>query len=220
MSLDHLHALAIEIKGFLAQDEAEALFSLGRDYAPLGPCLEIGSYCGLSTLYLGAGVQESKGVLFSIDHHKGSEEHQPGEEYHDPDLFDCKSGGMNSFPALQRTLRLAELEDTVVPIVASSALTAQGWATPLSLVFIDGGHSLDSALADYSSWVSWIRPGGILAIHDIFPDPSQGGQAPYEIYNLALASGLFTELPMVNTLGCLRRISRLQGSVNCSGYGP
>ena len=206
MPLDRLHAIAEQIKGFLAPDEAEALFALGRDCALLGPCLEIGSYCGLSTLYLGSGIRESGGVLFSIDHHTGSEEHQPGEEYHDPDLYDERLGGMNSFPFFRRTLRLAGLEDTVVPVVASSALTARAWATPVSLVFIDGGHSLESALADYRSWACWVRPGGILAIHDLFPDPDQGGQAPYQIYKLALASGLFNELPMINTLGRLRRI--------------
>jgi len=205
MSLDHLHTLSRDIKGFLAQDEAEALYGLGRDYAPLGPGLEVGSYCGLSTLYLGSGVRESGGVLFSIDHHQGSEEHQPGEEYHDPELYDSRQEVMNSFPAFQRTVRLARLENTVVPIVATSFLTAKAWATPLSLVFIDGGHSLESALADYRCWAAWVRPGGILAVHDIFSDPAQGGQAPYEIYKLALASGLFEALPMVNTLGCLQR---------------
>jgi predicted O-methyltransferase YrrM len=207
MSLDHLHTLSKNIKGFLARDEAEALFALGRQCAPLGPCLEIGSYCGLSTLYLGSGVKASGGVLFSIDHHQGSEEHQPGEQYHDPELYDSRLETMNSFPAFLQTLRLAGLQETVVPIVASSALTAKAWAGPLSLVFIDGGHSLESALTDYRSWASWVRPGGILAIHDIFPDPAQGGQAPYEIYKLALASGLFEELPMINTLGCLQRRS-------------
>jgi hypothetical protein len=205
MFLDSLYTIAKEIRGFLAQDEAEVLFALGRDCAPLGPCLEIGSYCGLSTLYLGSGVKASGGVLFSVDHHRGSEEHQPGEEFHDPELYDPHLEAMNSFPALQQTLRLAHLEHTVVPIVASSAMTAKAWGTPLSLVFIDGGHSLESALTDYRSWASWVRPGGMLAIHDIFPDPAQGGQAPYAIYKLALASGLFKELPTVNTLGCLQR---------------
>lgn len=216
-SINELHELAQGVKGFLAEDEAEALYVLGRQCAPLGPCLEIGSYCGLSTLYLGSGVQAAGGVLFSIDHHQGSEEHQPGEEYHDPELYDPNVRRMNSFPAMQHTLHQAGLEDTVVPIVASSALTARAWATPVSMVFIDGGHSLKSALIDYRAWVSWIRPGGILAIHDIFPDPSQGGQAPYEIFQRALASGLFEELSMISTLARLQRIPRVQPPMNASG---
>ena len=74
------------------------------------------------------------------------------------------------------------------------------------MVFIDGGHSLDAAMADYRAWATHVAVGGILAIHDIFPDSTQGGQAPYTIWKLAKASGLFEELPTVNTLGLFRRI--------------
>ena len=194
------------IKGFLAADEGRALYALGVTQSRLGPCLEIGSYCGLSTVYLGLGIRENDGVLFSIDHHQGSEEHQPGEEYHDPDLLDPVSGRFDSFPEFRNTLRRAGLEDTVVPIVAGSAVVARQWGTPLALLFIDGGHSFESALSDYRSWVSHLKPGGVLAIHDLFPDPSQGGQAPYTIYTMALASGLFEEIQQVNTLGMLKRL--------------
>jgi hypothetical protein len=83
---------------------------------------------------------------------------------------------------------------------------ARFWATPLSLVFIDGGHTFEAAFADYSSWTPHLMPGGYLLIHDIFADPSKGGQAPRCIYELALASGLFTEHPMTGTLGVLQRI--------------
>jgi MMP 1-O-methyltransferase len=174
--------------------------------APLGPCLEVGSYCGKSTLYLGAACREQGQQLFAIDHHRGSEEHQPGEEYHDPDLLDPATGRIDSFRAFRATLARAGLEDTVVPVVAPSALAGRHWHTPLALVFIDGGHSRAAALTDYRTWAPHVLPGGMLAIHDIFPDPADGGQAPYEIYRLALASGLFVEEPMTRTLGVLRRL--------------
>ena len=51
-----------------------------------------------------------------------------------------------------------------------------------------------------------IVPGGYLAIHDIFPDPADGGQTPFEIYQLALASGLFETVGTRRTLGVLKRI--------------
>lgn len=195
-----------DIKGFLAEDEGRALYELGKRQGRLGPCLEIGGYCGLSTVYLGLGVRESGGVLFSIDHHQGSEEHQPGEEYHDPDLVDPWTGYIDSFPEFRKNIRRAGLEDTVVPVVAGSALVARQWTTPLALVFIDGGHSLEAALSDYHSWALQVIPGGILAVHDIFFDPARGGQAPHEVYQTALASGLFQKEAMVNTLGILRRL--------------
>ncbi|MCR9261435.1 MAG: class I SAM-dependent methyltransferase [Pseudomonadaceae bacterium] len=194
------------VKGFLDPDEGARLYALACEVSPLGPCLEVGSYCGKSTVYLGSACQSESGLLFALDHHRGSEEHQRGEEYHDPELYDEVLGLMDTLPALRRTLVNSNLEDCVVPLVGSSALVGRFWQIPLSLVFIDGGHSLESALIDYRTWSTHIVSGGILAIHDIFPDPSQGGQAPYTIYNLAVASGLFEALPGTKTLGVLRRI--------------
>ncbi|MCP4749322.1 MAG: class I SAM-dependent methyltransferase [Proteobacteria bacterium] len=194
------------VKGFLALDEGETLYRYALEASRFGPCLEIGSYCGKSTVYLGTACRDTGAVLYALDHHRGSEEHQPGEEYHDSELYDSDQGQFDSFREFRRTLKRTQLEDCVVPIVTSSSVAAQSWATPLAMVFIDGGHSLEAVLSDYRSWAGHVIPGGILAIHDIFPDPTQGGQAPYEIWKMALASGLFEKVEVVNTLGILRRI--------------
>jgi len=198
-------SLLESIKGFLDEAEGCRLYEIASEAVRRGPCLEIGGYCGKSTVYLGTACKENRQVLFSIDHHCGSEEHQPGEEYFDPNLYDEKNGRVDTFNAFRSTLRRAELEDTVVPLVCRSELAARRWATPLSLVFIDGGHSHASVYTDYSAWAGHILPGGYLLIHDIFKDPKKGGQAPYDIYRLAAGSGLFQELPMTQTLGVLRR---------------
>jgi predicted O-methyltransferase YrrM len=204
MKLDD--ALLAEIKGFLDKEEGQCLYEIALKASRLGPCLEIGSYCGKSAYYLGSACRENNGILFSIDHHRGSEEQQPGEEYFDPDLFDAESGCIDSFKEFRRIIAKAGLAETVVPIVCPSEVAARLWATPLSLVFIDGGHSSKAALTDYECWGRHIIPKGYLLIHDIFIDPAKGGQAPYEVYKLAKASGLFRELPMVKTLGVLQRI--------------
>lgn len=193
------------VKGFLDPAEGAALYQHCLATAALGPCLEVGSYCGKSTVYLGTAAKQAQGIVYAVDHHRGSEEHQLGEEYHDPDLYDQQAGLMDSFREFRKTMRSAKLEEHVVPIVAPSLVAARQWATPLGMVFIDGGHSLEAALNDYRSWAGHVCTGGILAIHDIFPDPTQGGQAPYDIWKLAKASGLFEELPMVKTLGLFRR---------------
>lgn len=206
--LAKLHALPV--KGFLPPPEAERLYELGAMAAPSGPMLEIGSYCGKSTLYLGSACKEAGTVLFCVDHHQGSEEQQPGEAFHDPELVNPATGAMDTLPFFRETLRLAGLADHVVPVLAPSHLAAASWATPLSLVFIDGGHTFTAAVTDYVCWSSHILPGGLLVVHDIFERPDQGGQAPYYVYNMALASGLFEELPMKGTLGALRKKSGLQ----------
>jgi predicted O-methyltransferase YrrM len=204
MNLDA--ALLKDMKGFLDQEEGRCLYEIALAASCLGPCLEIGSYCGKSAIYLGSACKANNGILFSIDHHCGSDEQQPGEEYFDPDLFDAQSGRIDTFKEFRRMIEKAALADTIVPIVCRSAVAARLWATPLSLVFIDGGHSYDAVFTDYQCWSRHIMPDGYLLIHDIFIDPAKGGQAPYEVYKLARASGLFQELPMVKTLGVLQRL--------------
>lgn len=199
------HEIALTCKGFMDDEEGLRLHALARAAAPLGPVLEVGSYCGKSSVYLGSGVKEAGGVLVCVDHHRGSEEHQPGEEYHDAELCDAEIGRMDSLPALRRTLYRAGLEDIAVLLVAPSVRAAAVWAKPLGMLFIDGGHSHAAAHADYEAWTPHVAPGGILAIHDLFPDPATGGQAPIEIYRRALASGAYDELPTTKTLGVLRR---------------
>lgn len=192
-------------KGFLDEEEGRSLYEIALEASRAGPCLEIGSYCGKSTIYLGIACKTNNGILFSIDHHRGSEEQQPGQPYFDPALFNPETGRVDTFHEFRRTLEKAGLEDTVVALVSRSDVAARLWATPLSLVFIDGGHTDQAALADYNCWAPHIMPGGYLLIHDVFEDPAQGGQAPHRIYNLACSSGQFASQPMIKTLGVLRR---------------
>lgn len=195
------------IKGFLDPAEGQRLYETVERVSHLGPCLEVGSYCGKSTVYLGCAVKPAGGQVYAVDHHRGSEEHQLGEQYHDTQLYDHGCERMDSLPAFRNTLSKAQLEEVVIPMIASSGQLGRYWRTPLALVFIDGGHSRQAALTDYRTWVPHILPGGYLLIHDIFPDPANGGQAPYEIFQLALASGLFEDCGMTKTLGVLQRIS-------------
>jgi predicted O-methyltransferase YrrM len=196
------------IKGFLAPDEGDALQARAMEAAENapGPFVEIGSWCGRSTVYLGRAARACERLLFAVDHHRGSEEHQPGEAYHDPDLFDSELGRVDTLPALRRTLALADLEDHVAAVTGPSAAVGAAFNAPVSFVFIDGGHAMDTALADYRAWAGHVARGGTLAIHDVFPNPEDGGRPPYEIWKLACESGLFEPIARVNTLEFLRRV--------------
>ena len=198
--------IAEQVKGFRDPAEGMRLYEVALEAAVLGPCLEIGSYCGKSALFLGAACRERGATLFSVDHHHGSEEQQPGEAYFDPDLYDPALGAVDTLSHFRRTLQMAGLEATVVPIVASSEIAARHWGTPLALLFIDGGHAYETVLGDYRRWNPHLLPGGYLVMHDIFQDPADGGQAPYTIYRKALSSGRFTELPMTRSLGVLKTL--------------
>jgi predicted O-methyltransferase YrrM len=197
-----------DVKGFLEEEEGRRLYALALEVGSRGPCLEIGSYCGKSALYLGAACRESGSVLFSVDHHRGSEEQQPGEEYFDPELWDPRSLSVDTLSVFRRTIAKAGLEAFVVPLVCSSVVAARVWATPLSLVFIDGGHAEETVRADYMGWSDHLIPGGYLLFHDVFPEPDRGGQAPFAVYRQARDDGRFVELSMTESLGVLRRKGR------------
>ncbi len=193
------------IKGFMDKDEAERLCHIALQASKKDPVLEIGSYCGKSAYIIGSACKENGSILFSIDHHKGSEEQQPGEAYFDPDLFDIKLSRVNTFVFFQETIIRTGLENTVVPIIASSNIAGKMWRTPISMLFIDGGHSFEACHEDFLTWACHIKPNGFLVIHDIFKDPEKGGQAPRQIYEIAMQSGDYEELEMTKTLGVLKR---------------
>ncbi len=193
-------------KGFMPLDEGLALYAAATEAAPLGlPLLEIGTYCGRSTILLAAAARDAGLTAVTVDHHRGSEEQQPGWEYHDPELVDPEVGAMDTLPTFRRTLRAAGLEEHVVAVVGRSPRVAALWQTPLGLVFIDGGHTDEHATADYEGWAPHVAQGGLLVIHDVFPDPADGGQAPYRVYQRALDSGAFTEVSVTGSLRVLRR---------------
>lgn len=192
--------------GFMDEEEGLALYEAGRTGARLGPLLEIGSYCGKSALYLGAAAREGGRPLFSIDHHRGSEEHQAGGEYHDERLLDPATGLIDTLPTFRANIAQAGLDADVVAIVGNSATVAAHWNTPLGLVFIDGGHSAAAAHADLEGWSAHVMSDGLLVIHDVFEDPAEGGRPPFEIFRRALASGSFEETARRGSLRVLRRV--------------
>jgi MMP 1-O-methyltransferase len=204
-----LRAAAEAARGFMPPEEGEALHDVASALPVDGPLLEVGSYCGKSSVYLGAAARAQGRVLFAVDHHRGSEENQPGWEWHEPDLVDPAVGKMDTLPVFRRTVHDAGLEGTVVAVVGDSPAVARAWATPLAFLFIDGGHGDEPARLDYELWTPHIAPGGILAIHDVFPDPADGGRPPYErIYRPALESGRFDEVSATGSLRVLRATSR------------
>ena len=202
--------LALATKGFMPADEGEALWDAAVAAAasvPDAPMLEVGSYCGRSTVWLGDAAERSGRVLFAVDHHRGSEENQAGWEHHDAEVVDPRSGKMDTLPFFRRTMHDADLEPTVIALVGRSPQAAAVWNIPLSFLFIDGGHGEEPARLDFEGWTPHVAPGGTLAIHDVFPDPADGGRPPYEqIYLPAVESGRFQQIDVTGSLRLLRRI--------------
>lgn len=209
---DDLLAHALAAKGFMPEDEGLLLHRVARERLPHGPALEVGTYCGKSAIYLGAAARETvvpagsaRPVVFTVDHHRGSEENQAGWEHHDPSLVDEEIGLMDTLPVFRRTLARAGLEDLVVAVVGRSTTVSAHWRRPLSMLFIDGGHAEEHAQNDYTGWAHWLSPDAALVIHDVFPDPADGGRPPYHVFRRALASGCFEETEALGSMRVLRR---------------
>ncbi len=202
-------AAAEAARGFMPADEGLALWAAaGQADTALGPMLEIGSYCGKSALFIGPVARDADSVLYCVDHHRGSEENQAGWVHHDPDLIDPEIGLIDSLPSFRRTVHDAGLEPWVVALVGDGSRIGRHWSTPLSFLFIDGGHGEEPARLDFEIWTPHLAPGGVLAIHDVFPDPADGGRPPYEqIYLPALESG-FTEASVTGSLRVLAKHGR------------
>jgi len=206
------HALAVAraTKGFMPEDEGLALHEAARragDDGARGPLCEIGTYCGKSAVYLGAAARATGTVLFTVDHHRGSEENQAGWTHHDQSVVDPRTGRMDTLPFFRSTIEEAGLEDVVVAVVGYSIAVARAWHTPLRFLFIDGGHAEDVAMADYGHWSPHVEVGGTLAIHDVFEDPKNGGQAPFHVWQRAVADG-FVPASTTGSLRVLRREAR------------
>ncbi|GAB2759181.1 class I SAM-dependent methyltransferase [Salinifilum aidingensis] len=207
-----LLARAESTPGFMPVDEGLALHRAAIGHLGAGTAVEIGTYCGKSTLYLAAAARHTGGVVVTVDHHRGSEEHQPGWEYHDPDLVDPEVGRLDTLGAFRRTVATAGLEEHVLAVVGDSAGMAARWNTPLGLLFLDGGHTEQAARTDFDGWAHWVVPGGALVIHDVFPDPRDGGQAPYHVYRRAVDSGQFREVSVTGSLRVLERVAGEAGA--------
>lgn len=206
---EELLELADTVKGFMPRNEGLALhrYALEHSNTPGATWLEVGAWCGKSAVYLGAAAEENGAVLYSLDHHHGSEENQEGWEHFDPTLLDPVDGRLNTLPAWQRTIANARLEATVLGLVGPSLVVAAHFAQPLDVLFIDGGHGHDVAWSDYEAWTPKVVEGGLLMIHDVFEDPAEGGRPPYEIYVAALESRRFADVAAEGSLRVLARVS-------------
>lgn len=203
---EDLRRAAARARGFMPEPEGLALFETALRYGPRGPIGEIGSYCGKSAIYLGAAARLTGSVVITVDHHRGSEEIQPGWEHHDPELVDRRSGRMDSLPFFRTAIAEAGLEEEVIAVVGGSARVAGFWTTPLAMLFIDGGHAEEPVTRDYEGWARHLPQGSALVFHDIYPDPADGGQAPYRVYLRALGEG-FEEVGAEGSLRVLERVA-------------
>ena len=143
-----IHEVANAADGWLSAAEGTLLYGLARG-CRAGCIVEIGSWQGKSTTFLGAGsLAGGRMPVYAIDPHL----EPPGPE-------------LRSL-AFHRQMERAQLTCIVRPIVASSAAAAGLFKEPIELLFIDGAHDPDSVRQDWDLWTPRVIPGGYVAMHD------------------------------------------------------
>jgi predicted O-methyltransferase YrrM len=206
--IDGLVEIARRTKGFMPEDEGDLLLSTALDALRHGPGLEVGTWCGRTAVLLGAAARVAGSTVFTVDHHRGSEENQPGWEWHDESLVDPRVGRIDTLPFFRATITDAGLEEEVVGIVGRAPVVAASWRMPLALLFVDGGHTDEHVTNDYEGFGRWVQPDGLLVLHDVFADPAEGGQAPWRCWTRAVEGGDWAQ---VEALGSMRVLRRLRG---------
>ena len=193
------------------QNESQKLMEIAGICAPSGyPGLEIGSYIGSSTVFMGIEFKKYNNVLFSVDTHRGSSEHQKGMDLFMDEYYDEDVGKLDTFREFRKQVDNMGQSDTVIPIVTDSHILAKYWTTPLSMIFIDGDHDGDAPIRDYDDWIGMLVPGGFMILHDVWMNDEQRSQkgrrdGPYLAVKKALDSGMFSSFGVEGTLGILRR---------------
>jgi len=193
--LEAVVGAARRTRGFMPDDEGKALLRAalraGRAALPGGSpttFVEIGAWCGKSSLYVGAAAEATGAVLFSIDHHRvprrinrdGSTTKQ---------IWSIRRGPDRHAVALAAGHQRGRARRIGGGRVGDSSTVAARWRHPLAFCFIDGGHGAETGVGRLSRLVT---PGGsrrLAGHHDVFPDPADGGRPPYELFCAALASG-------------------------------
>ncbi len=199
-----LASVAAATRGFLPQDEGDALLAAALA-APAGLWLEVGTYCGRSTVHLGSAARSTGSHLVTLDHHRGSEENQPGWEWHDASLVDPHTGRLETLPALRHTLWDAGLDDVVSVVVGATQQVGRWWSSPLALLFLDGNHTEEVAQHDYAAFAPHLGAGGLLLVHDVFERPEEGGRPPWNVFCRARDSGAYEVVGATGSLRVLRR---------------
>ena len=194
--------------GFLDFSEAERLYELVSNASKKGPCLEIGTYCGKSSLVIAEACAANDSYLITVDHHIGSEEHQPGEEYFNENFYDKRLDKFNTYPVFRSYIENFPNKESILPAVGDSKEVSSLWPKnyEIGLLFIDGSHSKKSAFSDFKAWSDFICKDGYLLIHDVFPDPNDGGRPPYELFEYVMETNQFKLIELYKTLGILKKI--------------
>jgi predicted O-methyltransferase YrrM len=195
--------LSRHIDGWLSDREANALFLLARDNTPheSGHIVELGSWQGKSSVMLGGGLRNKCGAKLNCIDPFGIDENPEYQRlYYDGLITKMRHSVEEAF---RRNIRRCGLADIVNQIRGYSFEVAKTWTEPIDMVFIDANHEYESVRRDFEMWSTFVKPGGIVALHDI----AEQWPGPTRVMNEALQPPRFEEPQRVESLAWAVKVS-------------
>lgn len=155
VNIEETRSIADTVEGWLTDREGQTLYNLAKNCKGEGVIVEIGSWKGKSTIWIGNGSKNGNSVLiYAIDPHTGSLEHQKENNF------------VKTFEDFKKNIKNAKVDDIIVPIVKTSKDAAKTFNKKVEFIFIDGAHEYNSVKLDFDMWVPKVLNGGIIAFHD------------------------------------------------------
>src|SRR5882762_1947561 len=149
------------IPGYLVPGQEEFLFEKVRSLPIDATIVEIGSYCGRSTVAMGYACSGTARRIYCID---------PWEQDEWKDRPTKTLDG--SFTRWSESVRSNGLQEHVSALRGRSDDVLQHWkqlaeGRLVDFVFIDGSHEYLDVLRDFELSFPLVRPGGWVAFHDV-----------------------------------------------------
>ena len=190
--VDEITRLVENVKGWLTPQEGRLLYALARNCTGRGIIVEIGSWKGKSTIWLGKGSKAGKNIpIHAIDPHTGS-----------PETWQMY-GPVWTFDEFRSNIHAANLDGLVIPLRQTSEEAARSFEGAVELIFIDGAHEYEMVRLDFELWFPKVVDGGIMAFHDA---DSPGPRAVVE--KCVLKSRHFRHGRFVDSILVAEKVSR------------
>jgi MMP 1-O-methyltransferase len=193
MNIEETKKSTERVEGFLSDSEGETLYNLAKNCKGNGVIVEIGSWKGKSTIWLGSGSKAGNKVkVYAIDPHTGSSEHQKESEK------------VWTFEEFKKNITNAKVDDIISPIVKTSEEAAKNFNEPIELIFIDGAHEYESVKLDYDLWFPKVLNDGIMAFDD-----TVGWEGPKQVVDdNVYKSNHFKKVKIVDSITLAQKVKQ------------
>jgi predicted O-methyltransferase YrrM len=197
LDIDSVRRIAAAVDGWLSDAQGRALYEAAARVTGRGMIVEIGSWKGRSTVWLGHGARRAGARVHAVDPHVNSRE--------DPHA--------NTLDAFTSNILRAGVAGNVETLVMTSAEAAAKLKGGVELLFVDGDHTVEGARADAAIWLPRVIEGGTVMFHDV---ATSGYSGPRRVFQAHICrSSQFQSVRRVGSMAIAERTSRRSAAQAC-----